>query len=209
MRNGSKLLLAAFTATALLSLAVSSASARRLEISNTNFRIVWTSLEFIAPFTRVLCPVTLEGRFHSRTISKVSGQLIGYVTSAFVGSACTGGSGRALTETLPWHVQYLGFRGTLPIIEGGIRLILVGARFRIINGGGTACLAGTTQASPGGAIATPGAGGLIRTLRADESLRIPLEGGFSCAIAGSGTFQGTGEVFLQGTTTRIFVRLVQ
>src|SRR5580765_3632601 len=108
MRTRSKLLLAALATTAFMSIAVSSANARRFEISNQRFRAVWTFLEFTANGHVILCPVTLEGSFHSRTLSKVSGQLIGYVTNAFVpATECvTGGRARALTETLPWHMQY-------------------------------------------------------------------------------------------------------
>lgn len=209
MRFRSKLVLAAFAATAVMALAASSAGARRISTTAQGFRAVWASLEFSAGGFVIRCPVTLEGSFHSRTISKVCGQLIGYISRAFVReTGCAGGSGRALTETLPWHVQYLGFEGTLPNIES-IRLILVGARFRVVNSNGTACLAGTTQAHPAGGIANI-VSGSVNTLRADETMRIPLGGGFVCSFAGESTFAGTAEVFVQGsTTTRITVRLVQ
>jgi hypothetical protein len=209
MRIRSKLIFAALAATACLSFAVSSANARRIEMSNQRFRAIWASLEFTAAGNLIRCPVTLEGSYHSRTLSKVSGQLVGYITSAFVREAnCTGGRARALTETLPWHVQYLGFIGRLPTITG-IREILVGARFEVITPEGIGCLAGTTQESPGGGIVEV-VGGVARTLRADETLEIPLGGRFVCFFAGESHFSGTAEIFVQGsTTTRINVRLVQ
>jgi hypothetical protein len=208
MRTRSKLIFAVLAATAFLSLAVSSANARRIELSNQTFRAVWASLEFTAAGNLIRCPVTLEGSFNSRTISKVCGQLVGRITAARVREAsCVGGTARALTETLPWHIQYLGFIGTLPNITG-IREILVGARFQVITGGHT-CLAGTTQAHPGAGIAEV-VGGVASKLRAEEEAEIPLGGEFVCFFAGESHFGGTAEVFVQGSTsTRITVRLVQ
>jgi hypothetical protein len=210
MRSYSKLILVACAATAVMALVVGTAGARRIAATLQGYRAIWSSLNFNAAGNLIQCPVTLEGSFHSRTISKVCGQLIGYITKAFVREAsCTGGSGRALTETLPWHVQYLGFIGTLPTITG-IRLILVGARFQVRNEAGTTCLAGTTQRSPGGGIVNVEAAGAARTLRADETLNIPLGGEFVCLFSGGSNFEGTAEVFAQGsTTTRIRVSLVQ
>jgi hypothetical protein len=110
MRTRSKLLFAALTATVFLSFAVGSASARRFELSNQRFLAIWTSLEFtIEGLSPVLCPVTLEGSYHSRTLSKVSGQLVGYITAANVnGPLCTNGSATVLRETLPWHGDMVG-----------------------------------------------------------------------------------------------------
>jgi hypothetical protein len=119
MRQHTKLLLAAMTATALMALAVGSASAGRLSVDEQNFRITWTSLEFVNASlgVRILCPTTLEGSFHSRTIVKVARSLIGYVTSAgFNESACRNGSMTVDRTSLPWHVSYETFSGTLPNI---------------------------------------------------------------------------------------------
>lgn len=207
MRTRSKLVLIGLATAMLFSLAVTSASARRIEISNQSWLAIWTSLNFTPEGGTVatLCEVTLEGSYHSKTISKVSGQLIGYVTNAAVnGAECTNGSATVLSENLPWHVRYDRFSGTLPTITS-IRQQLVGARFRIANPFGIACLSTTTAAAPGfGTINI--ASGIARTIGA--------EGSIPCGII-RGTFEGTGEVFLQTPSngglisTRINVRLVQ
>jgi hypothetical protein len=209
MPNHKAMTLLALIASALLALGYGTASARRIELSLQRFRFVWSSLEFNYAGGLIRCPVTLEGSFHSRTISKSCGQLVGHITTALVGASNCDGTLRALAETLPWHVQYLGFFGTLPFITS-IRLIVVGVRLRLsING--ASCLFGTTQEHPFGAIANIETGGRMRTLRADESLEIPLGlGPFMCELAGPTQAAGTAEVFAQGSTsTRITARLVQ
>jgi hypothetical protein len=124
MRARTKLIFAALSASLLMSLAVRSASAGRLSATNTRFRVTWNELRFVEPggggigFT---CRLTLEGSFHSATIRKVSGARIGSVTrGAFDSINCrsTNEPARAtlLQETLPWHVTYESFGGTLPNI---------------------------------------------------------------------------------------------
>jgi hypothetical protein len=208
MRIRSKLLIAAFTAAAVMAVAVSSASARRIETTEQKFRIVWTELEFLhSTDTPVRCPVTLEGSYHSRTISKVSGQLVGYINVAAVGATCTGGSARVLAETLPWHVQYNSFAGTLPNITA-VTQTLIGVRFQIRNSSNLTCLAGTTQTNPAwGEVINEAAG--ATKLRALTEHSIPLGGSFVCEFAGNGEFRGTGEITTPGATTRIRIRLVQ
>jgi hypothetical protein len=99
----------------------------------------------------VSCPVTLEGTLHSRTISKISGLLIGYITRAIAGEAsCTGGTARALAETLPWHVQYLSFAGTLPNITS-FSAGVIRASFQVsasVLGSIVTCLYITSQTEP-------------------------------------------------------------
>jgi hypothetical protein len=213
MRTRSKLLLAALTATAFMSLLVGTASARRFQLSNQRWQAIWPLLSFETGAATVSCPVTLEGSFPSAILSKVSGQLIGYVTSAKVNgvrSACNEtGSATVLNATLPWHIRYDRFIGALPSITE-IRIQLIGARFQV-NAGGVVCLAGTTAAAPGfGYVVRDVATGRANTLRADPSGRIPLGGEFLCGFAGQSNFRGTAEVFLQGSTsTRIVVTLVQ
>ena len=76
----------------------------------------------------VSCRVTLEGSFHSRTIPKVSRQLIGAITRAIVARPCSGGEAWADNGTeaeplgtapnrLPFHLTYEFFTGTLPNIN--------------------------------------------------------------------------------------------
>ncbi len=213
MRNTTKLVFTGLAATILMSFAVGSASARRFEVSEQGFLARWTNLIFEAAGNRISCPVTLEGSFHSRTLSKVSGQLIGFVTQAQVPippeERCQGGTATALTETLPWHILYNSFRGVLPRIET-IRILLRGARFQIRTGGGITCLAGTEANHPAEADIILGARGEVTGLRALPEFTIPLGGEFICGLGGNGAFEGTAEVFTLVTPqTRITVKLVQ
>jgi hypothetical protein len=206
MRTRSRLLFAALAATMLMSFAASSASARRFEVSERHFLAIWTSLEFVLGGNAILCPVTLEGSFHSRTLSKVSGQLVGYISNAVVNSPlCTNGTATVLPTSLPWHLRYDSFRGTLPSITG-VLLQLIRASFRIADTVGFSCLAETKATEPAHGIVEVTAG-VARTLRADELKEI------NCPFLGRGRFRGTAEVFVQNApgleTTRITVRLVQ
>lgn len=213
MGKRSKLLLAGLTAAFILSAAVGTASANRLSVDEQGFRIVWTSLEFTAPElgVRILCPVTLEGSFHSRTIVKTLHSLIGHVTRAIINGAsppCTGGTATVLTENLPWHVTYEGFGGTLPIITS-VRVLLIGARFRIDPSGILpSCLATTTTTEPISGTIRIGreAGGELKS----EEL-IPGSERILCSSALgelTGGFQGNGNVTRLGASTRILVRLI-
>jgi hypothetical protein len=99
----------------------------------------------------VSCPVTLEGTVHTWTISKISGLLIGYITRAISGeTSCPGGTARMLTETLPWHTQYVAFTGTLPNITS-YSVLFTGAAFQIsasVLGSILTCLYITSQTEP-------------------------------------------------------------
>jgi hypothetical protein len=117
----SKLPLAsAWVAAAILAAAVSDASARRFEVSEQQINSIFSALEqvrFSSETYAIECPLSLAGSFHSRTLSKVAGALIGYITNASVASECTPGgiSGLAIVlngvelvgevrspQTLPW-----------------------------------------------------------------------------------------------------------
>jgi hypothetical protein len=125
MHNRSRLLLAGLTAVLLLAVAVGSASANRLAYNETGYRIAFAPLSFVPSFgSTVRCPVTLGGSFHSRTVTKTSGSLIGYMNSATVGT-CEAGRARANTETLPWHQQYSSFAGTLPNMTAITYIIII------------------------------------------------------------------------------------
>lgn len=208
MRNRTRLVCASLGATLLLALAVGAASANRLSVSNQQFRITWTRLTFSegGGGFAIECPVTLEGSFHSATIRKVAHALVGHITRASVISrSCTGGGATVLNGTLPWHVTYEAFIGTLPNI-GSVRLLLINASFQIGIPPFT-CLARTTNESPAAGTVTREAGGNITTLAADSSFAIPTTGAF-CPFA-SGRFAGTGNVFLLGSTsTRIRLTLI-
>ncbi|MGN6189050.1 MAG: hypothetical protein ACTHOE_09135 [Conexibacter sp.] len=139
--------LSAVAATVLLALLASTASAARLESSSQTLRTAFTSLRFRETFGSTTdCAVTLEGSLHSRTIQKVAGTLVGYITNAALG-ACAAGTATILTETLPWHLRYLAFSGTLPNIT---RIIfnLIGFAFRFRFPTGSNCLARSTPEEP-------------------------------------------------------------
>jgi len=195
MHKRSKLVLAALAAAMLLALAVGSTSARNLSVNEQSLRVVWTPAEFIAGGRTARCNLTLEGRFHYRTIVKREGALTGFINSV-IANTCSGGSTTILTSTLPWHLTYGGFTGTLPNITG-VRMTVIGISFTVRPEGSIACLARSTAENPARSIANLGAGGSVTGLRADETAIIPLEG-FFCAFGGSGSFRGTGTVSTPG-----------
>jgi hypothetical protein len=112
---------ACLVAAIVLGVASHAAAGRRFLVSNLLFRIEFSKLLFNNSVIGLECEVTLEGSFHSRSISKVSGALIGQITRAVTGT-CTGGTATFLNgaggtmNTLPWHVRYDSFAGDLPNI---------------------------------------------------------------------------------------------
>jgi hypothetical protein len=206
MRNRITTATAALAAALLLALSVT-ASASRLSYSSREFRIIWASLTFSAaeggpPIT---CPVTLEGSFLERTSAKVRNTLSARITRASLGT-CQEGSATILSASLPWEVTYQSFTGTLPNMTG-VRYSLIRAAFQVEPGLGVLCLARMTTESPGAGDARREAGGKITSLTPDSSLTIPTTGNFECPRFG--IFTGSGEVFLQGsTTTRVTLTLI-
>jgi len=131
-----------------LAVAVNEASGRRFSYTNSTLRATWSQMIFnAAGLGGVSCPVTLEGSLHSRTLSKISGQLIGHITRATIAEAsCLGGTLQRLAETLPWHWRYDSFTGTLPNIVT-IKQQIVGVSLRVTISG-IACLYKSTAARP-------------------------------------------------------------
>jgi len=208
MRTRSKLLIAAIAAIALLGMAVSAASARNLEVSNSanGFRITWNPLTLEAAGLEARCPVTLEGTFERSSIAKRTTENIGRVTGAAVGT-CTRNRATALTETLPWEVRYSSFAGTLPNITS-VSMNLIRASFRA-NLEGIECLAASRAEQPAGGIATIGAGGAITGFRADETRGIETTGGFFCTIGGRARFAGSAStITARSSTAAISIRLI-
>jgi hypothetical protein len=196
-----KLLLAAVGATVLLGSLVSSASARTFSVENNRVRAAFSSVEFHLPEATTRCHVTLEGSLHSRTLAKVSGTLMGYITSAILGP-CLSGTATILRETLPWHVRYSGFEGALPNITSLITHV-VGASWRVREAGGIACLARSTSGEPAIGIYHRDAS---NHLTASISGRIRT--GFEClGIAGSFRSDSP-RVNLSGTTTPVSLTLI-
>jgi hypothetical protein len=214
MHHHMRLLLTSLAATAILALATTTTTANILSISNQQTRIIWSSLELSNTVTTnvVRCAVTLEGSFHNGTIAKIRELLVGYLSRAAVqNNQCTGGRATILSETLPWHLTYNSFRGTLPRIEE-VLLNLIRAGFIIEIVGVNSCKAVTSLAIPARGIANLGASGRVESLRADESTSpgIPLTngpGGFACGL-GSSRFSGSASVTQLGSTSSVSVTLV-
>jgi hypothetical protein len=214
MRSTKHLLTAALAATTLLAaLATTTAFARSFSVSNTNVRAVFRPLIFQGSNgSNVTCTVTLEGTFHYRTFLKVERTLIGYITRAIVDTptcrsegASTNIRARVLTETLPWHVRYIGFIGRLP--EVTVRLRLLRAAFDLIN----VPIVGTCKynANPEGILGGPEGGAINErtgnaTIRADEAIRFPSST-FGCP---EGRFVGRAPITLLGTETPIRITLI-
>lgn len=133
--------LAIAVASALL-LAAGTASANRLALTNTNIRMTMPGLRFFSIVgetdVEVICPATIEGSFHSRTIVKTPRSLIGYITRIAVsGASCeySGGADQLTILGSPWHIKYEGFFGGLPTISRfNIGLVLVAFLIRILGG---------------------------------------------------------------------------
>jgi hypothetical protein len=203
VRSTIRIPICATIAAFVLAAAVSTATARRFELSEQRFRTVFAPMTFGAQGQQpAICRVTLEGSFHSRTLSKVVGALLGYITAAEVNN-CTQETARFLRETLPWHILYVSFSGALPNITS-IRIDVRDARVLVRAFGFVSCLytAGSGNSLFFDALLTSGS---ANRLRADETAVIPGTG-----LCPELFLQGTGETFILGSTsTRITIRLVQ
>jgi phospholipase/lecithinase/hemolysin len=203
MQNRSKLLLAALTATLMLSVAVTSASAGRLSVNTRNFTITWSRLQWsttggIGP---IRCPTTLSGSFHSNTIAKVRGALIGLINRGTYNTAgCTGGRSTVNQEALPWHIRYNAFRGTLPNITG-LDLAVVGAKVTLESGGIT-CTTQTTATNPLVFVRNVSSG-VSSSVTPDSNATIPLRGSFFCGFAGNWSISETSTTATSVTITLI------
>jgi hypothetical protein len=216
MRRLHKLLLTTLAATLLLAAVTSTASARNFSVSNQSFRVVWRELNFAGGLA--VCEVTLEGSFHYRTIVKRVGALLGWVTRATVRHPCRTGEawddngietflGTTSNRSLPWHITYEGFLGTLPNITG-IRLLLR-APSALINVSGF-CLARY-------GLAEDNLTALANVSTGEITVATPVPGSNSITrrevFAGSfcpptGTLTNEGTVTLLGNTTRITLTLI-
>lgn len=99
----------------VLAVGVATATAGRLQTSSQQVRATWPQVNFeVGLGSPIRCALTLEGSFHGRTFAKTREALVGYVTTASMQSACNGGELHLLAETLPWHLRYDSFSGTLP-----------------------------------------------------------------------------------------------
>lgn len=212
MRTHTKLLLAAIAASLALASAVSTASAGRISVSETRFSQIWRPiLFFTGDGVTIHCDMTLEGSFHYRSIAKVARSLIGYVTKAViqhVGDVCAEGDAFTLNgvevalrvtlaNTLPWHITYEGFEGTLPGMTG-IR-VLIRPSFVLNELLTTLCLySGNLQA-----VIKRDAGGRATQIIPDESIAATkVSGGILCTSVRWEYTRGE-------TTQNIFLNLAQ
>jgi len=151
--------------------------------------------------------MTLAGTFHSNTISKTMNSLIGYITSASLGT-CSGGRATILRETLPWHIVYSGFTGTLPNIRS-VNMDIIGLSMAVETEG-VACLLRTTTTNRW-------------RLRRDYEffvnqwywilllwvyVPVPLTGGFLCTLAGDAEMEGIERPIRDNGGALIAVRLI-
>jgi len=207
MHHQTRLALTALTATLLMACCVSSASANRLSVSNKNTRSVWARLVLqngSSGANLVTCPVTIEGSFHSATIRKVIGALGGYVTRATAGRPCTGGAVTINQASLPWHITYEGFEGTLPNIEE-IFILLSNVNYTV-EVFGVRCGYGTPTDNLD-LRASRNASGEVMIGDQLESVNNKLSGGILCPA--SGKYIPLSELAtVLGTTTRISITLI-
>jgi hypothetical protein len=192
------------------------AGASTLSASARPVRAVWpeeSKLHFsnTAAGIEVACAVTMEGSFHSSTIAKTRGSLVGYITRAIQAPIETCQKTNitnvlVLTASLPWHVRYDSLTGTLPSITG-IRFQTVGVAI-LVTGFGQSCLYRSSVAGPAFAIANREVGGAITSLSAEEGSSIPLMAGGALCPA-TATYSGAAtRVTVLSETASIRITLI-
>lgn len=198
MSKRSRFALAAVLASACMAVVAGSAHANRLELSAQTFRMTWQEVFRLREGgVTGECFVTLEGSFHSRTFAKVTSVLIGFLTRATMGT-CRNATVRFLTETLPWHVQYTGFNGSLPNITF-LLIQIIEASIFLRTGMFIGCLGRSSALHPFKMKIgrTPGETKLVTVNLIEEP--IPYQVEFECTglsmtpvVNGTGEFLGTG-----------------
>jgi len=205
VRYTARLLAVTAAAALLLASAVATASARSLSSSEQNIRATWASLEFAGEALTVRCPLTLEGSFHARTLAKVVDTLSGAVTRVSIKEeSCTNGRGRP--KNFPWHIQYSGFTGVLPTING-VLLAISRLRFEVVVSGICTGEYGT-ETDKVGVSAAREAGGAITTISpiAGQNTVNRVAGTGFCPP--QGRMNGSGNVTVLAGSSRITVTLI-
>jgi hypothetical protein len=210
MRRQGGLVLACVATAWTLALSVATASAARLSVTNQSISISWSALRFNEG--RAVCPVTLEGSLHARTVAKSSGVLVGYIQRART-SRCSVGSAVFLspedgqTTSLPWHIRYDSFSGTLPAITR-VRWHIFGLSYRILKEL-ELCLYASDATHPALLDLTrEGRTGAITTATFFGTEAIPLVSGGIGVCEQSGLLGGSGTVTLPGSSTQITLTLI-
>ena len=216
--------IAAITAaTTLLALLATGASARNFSTSNQNVRVVWAELDFASELVTITCSLTFEGSFHYRSIVKRERALIGYITAAILRRPCRNGEawnangteshprlGR-LANTLPWHITYEGFAGTLPNITS-ILFLVRGGRFKIHSFFDTLCLYGDANDNITGRgtrdTVTGAITGLEPVAGRNTARLVNSLGSGVCPATGRYGNRRPGVVTLLNTSTRITITLI-
>jgi len=214
-------LLVALAAALLLAGTASTASARNFSITGQSFRVTWSSLEFASAEATIRCQVTLEGSFHTMTVTKAAAELMGGISRAIVKQeSCAGGTvavfngverynGTTTPNMLPAHEVYIGFTGTLPDISAMVPAVgRVRFGFRDASGFCTGQYGNETDLVQ--TSFNREAGGLVSEVVPVEGRnRLTLmrrDGGILCPTTVS--VRGRGALMRQGTTTRIGITLI-
>lgn len=195
-----KLLLATTCGAILLTAVTGIAQGRNLSTSSTSWRAVFFETRLrVNEVTYLGCQITFEGSFHSRTIAKRLGSLIGYVSSSTLGP-CGQFTSTILRETLPWHLTYEHFTGTLPNITS-IAANIVGFSFKVREAV-LGCLGRSTSREPLRAT-------FVREIVSGGRLTsLAIGGGISTDCGWSLELPGSGRVTVLNTTTTITVTLI-
>ncbi|HKG01908.1 MAG TPA: hypothetical protein VKB03_01895 [Conexibacter sp.] len=178
------------------------ASARILSTSSLTLRVAFSEVRITGAFSNITCQFTLEGSLHSRrSITKVVGGLVGYVTSANLGT-CAEGQATVLRETLPWHLRYGSFVGALPNITS-VSLNVVGFALRTREIFGT-CLLTSTSLEPVSLTALrETASSTFTTARLANAIRTTCGEGVNAGVTSS-----AGAVTVPSSATLITVTLI-
>jgi hypothetical protein len=214
MTKPNRLIIASLVAATALAAAVGSANARRLALSENHILSHFREMTFEGGIgAPVVCAMSLEGSFHSRTLEKVVRSLVGYVTEVRIQRPCRGGEAWVLTaqegraESLPWHLLYERFIGALPNITG-IELTLDNGAFLISIPGVCQCLYRATTTSPMRGIVNREAGGKLTGDRVNEATRIPLSATLSGLCPSSSILSGVAIIGAQVGYREVTVTLV-
>jgi hexokinase len=190
-----KLLLAVVGAAALLSALASSASARNLSFSSQTTTSLYRRLDFSGGIGGTIeCEVKLSGSFHSRTHTKTTELLIGYITEGTV-LRCARGSATINQASFPWHRRYHDFGGTLPNVTS-IGEVISGVEWNYREPAGITC--------------TVTGGTSLRTflINLHQLFKDDITGLSRCGAFFTGTISGEESNLTNGSGARVTITLI-